>query len=564
MEKIKKLRKIISFFNIDGYIIPKNDEFFNEYVSDYNDDLKYISNFSGSYGFSIITKNKNYLFVDGRYTIQANQQSGREFKILNIPKKLPGTLFKKKNFRIGFCSKLFTKSTLEKLFSGSKCNLIPFDINLVDKIKKRKSFNSKKNIYQISNLYSGHECKKKVAIVSNKLKKNKKDLAFISAPENVAWLLNIRGNDSNYSPIANCRVIISADKKIFLFIDKKKVSPKLKFKVKYLKIIEPDHLKNFILSIKNKKVCIDKSTSSIYFENLFKKNNQIFKGEDFIYLLKSVKNQVEIDQIKKAHIYDGVALTKFIFWLKDNFRKFPISEIAAEKKLLSFRKRNRRFKFLSFPTISSTGSNGAIVHYRATPETNKVLKKGNLYLVDSGGQYYYGTTDVTRTLSLDNKNYRIKNIYTRVLKGHIAVAKFKIKNNTLGFHIDKVARKYLNQMKLDYNHGTGHGVGYFLNVHEGPQAISKFNKNTFKKGMILSNEPGYYEKNKFGIRIENLVSVVKKKKHLNFENLTMAPIEKDLIDKKLMRKDEIKWLNNYHKKVYLNLHKFMNSREKRS
>ena len=221
MEKIKKLRKIISFFNIDGYIIPKNDEFFNEYVSDYNDDLKYISNFSGSYGFSIITKNKNYLFVDGRYTIQANQQSGREFKILNIPKKLPGTLFKKKNFRIGFCSKLFTKSTLEKLFSGSKCNLIPFDINLVDKIKKRKSFNSKKNIYQISNLYSGHECKKKVAIVSNKLKKNKKDLAFISAPENVAWLLNIRGNDSNYSPIANCRVIISADKKIFLFIDKK-------------------------------------------------------------------------------------------------------------------------------------------------------------------------------------------------------------------------------------------------------------------------------------------------------------------------------------------------------
>ena len=167
---------------------------------------------------------------------------------------------------------------------------------------------------------------------------------------------------------------------------------------------------------------------------IYSKNNQIFKGEDFIYLLKSVKNQVEIDQIKKAHIYDGVALTKFIFWLKDNFRKFPISEIAAEKKLLSFRKRNRRFKFLSFPTISSTGSNGAIVHYRATPETNKVLKKGNLYLVDSGGQYYYGTTDVTRTLSLDNKNYKIKNIYTRVLKGHIAVAKFKIKNNTQFSH----------------------------------------------------------------------------------------------------------------------------------
>jgi Xaa-Pro aminopeptidase len=247
--------------------------------------------------------------------------------------------------------------------------------------------------------------------------------------------------------------------------------------------------------------------------------------------------------------------------LKNNFLKKKITEISAEKKLFNFRKKNKKFKFLSFPTISGTGPNGAIIHYKASKNTNRILKKGDIYLVDSGGQYNYGTTDVTRTISLQNSNKRIKNIFTRVLKGHIAVANFSLKKNTSGSTIDSVARKYLKQINLDYAHGTGHGVGYFLNVHEGPHAISRGNKVNFQEGMIVSNEPGYYEKNNFGIRIENLIYVKKIKKNNYFDNLTMAPIDKELVDFKILNKIEKDWLNNYHKKVFDSLKKFMNKTE---
>ena len=227
---------------------------------------------------------------------------------------------------------------------------------------------------------------------------------------------------------------------------------------------------------------------------------------------KAIKNRKEIRNIKLAHKYDGAALTKYLFWIKKNFYKKKITEISASKKLLSFRQKNKKFKFSSFPTISGTGPNGAIIHYKASKKSNRVLKKGDVYLVDSGGQYEFGTTDVTRTISLKNSDKRIKDIFTRVLKGHIAVSSFQLKDNTSGSEIDTQARKYLKKIGLNYSHGTGHGVGYFLNVHEGPQAISKNNKIRFQEGMVVSNEPGYYEKNKFGIRIENLIYVKKEKK----------------------------------------------------
>ena len=265
--------------------------------------------------------------------------------------------------------------------------------------------------------------------------------------------------------------------------------------------------------------------------------------------------------IKKAHIYDGAALTKYLFWIKNNFLKSNITEISAEKKLFDYRKKNKSFNFLSFPTISGTGPNGAIIHYKATKNSNRRLKKGDIYLVDSGGQYKFGTTDVTRTISLENNNQRIKNIFTRVLKGHIAVASYKLKENTTGSQLDKAARKPLRNISLNYAHGTGHGVGYFLNVHEGPHAISNKNKVSFKEGVIVSNEPGYYENGKFGIRIENLVRVKKAKKGFLFKNLTMAPIDKSLINKQILKKNEIDWLNNYHKEVFNNLSKFMNKKE---
>ena len=272
-------------------------------------------------------------------------------------------------------------------------------------------------------------------------------------------------------------------------------------------------------------------------------------------------NKVEIENTIRSHIYDGAALTKFLFWIKRNYKKININEISAQERLLKFRKENKDFKFLSFPTISGSGPNGAIIHYKASKKSNRKLKKGDIYLVDSGGQYNFGTTDVTRTISLNNDSKRIKDIFTRVLRSHITVASYKLKNKTYGAQIDSAARKPLKEINLDYPHGTGHGVGYFLNVHEGPHAISKNNKVNFKEGMILSNEPGYYENGKFGIRIENLIHVKKDKRGCSFENLTMAPIDKTLINKKLLKKKEINWLNNYHDKVYNNLKKFMNKPE---
>jgi len=262
--------------------------------------------------------------------------------------------------------------------------------------------------------------------------------------------------------------------------------------------------------------------------------------------------------MKKSHVIDGVALTKFLFWLKKNFKNKKITEISAQKKLESFRKKNKAYKFPSFSTISGAGPNSAIIHYKASVKSNRTLKKGDLYLVDSGGQYSFGTTDVTRTVSLDSNSKFIKEIYTRVLKGHIAVSDYKLKKNSKGSYVDHSARRHLKKIGLDYPHGTGHGVGYFLNVHEGPQSFSKNNTVSLKNGMIISNEPGYYKEGYFGIRIENLIYIKKNK----FEELTMAPIEKDLIKKKMLNKNEIKWLNGYHSKVKKNLFKFMNRKEK--
>ena len=263
--------------------------------------------------------------------------------------------------------------------------------------------------------------------------------------------------------------------------------------------------------------------------------------------------------MQKSHLVDGIALTRFLFWIKKNYKRNNITELSAQKKLEKFRKLHPSYKFPSFNTISGSGPNSAIIHYNASKKTNRVLRKGELYLVDSGGQYSFGTTDVTRTISLDNNSNYIRNIYTRVLKGHIAVSNFIIKKNTTGSEIDREARKFLKKINLDYPHGTGHGVGYFLNVHEGPQSFSKNNKFNLKDGMIISNEPGYYKEGSFGIRIENLIYIKKNK----FKELTIAPIEKELINKNILDRSEIKWINNYHYKVKKNLIKFMRPSEKK-
>ncbi len=561
MEKINKLKKTFKKEKIDGYIIPKNDEFFGEYIPDHNDRLNFISNFSGSYGFALILEGQNYLFVDGRYTLQANNQSGKFYKIITIPDKMPSDILKRKKLTIGYDPNLFTKKSLSFLFGKSKCIYKPIINNLIDKIWKRKINKNEKKFFVLPDSSVSEKYQSKINKIANYLKKIKSDYLFITASENNAWLLNIRGRDTKYTPIPYSYILIDKNRNIKFFCDLKKISLSLKKKFKGIKFLDIRFSAKKISEIKNKKFIIDKNSCSDFFENIIRENNQIVNFQDPIYFFKATKGKQEIENIKKAHIYDGVALTKYLFWLKKNFDKKTITEISASRKLFNFRKKNKNFQFSSFPTISGTGPNGAIIHYKASEKTNRKLKKGDIYLVDSGGQYEFGTTDVTRTISLKNSNKRIKDIFTRILKGHIAVANFNLKKNTTGTEIDNSARKYLKQIGLNYAHGTGHGVGYFLNVHEGPHAISKNNTINFQEGMIVSNEPGYYEKSKFGIRIENLIYVKKKRKKMTFENLTMAPIEKDLINKKNLNVNEQKWLNNYHKTVFKNLKKFMNKIE---
>ena len=559
MKKLLRLKKFLKVYKLDGYIVPKNDEYFNEYVSLSNDRLKFISNFSGSAGFAIILKKKNYLFVDGRYTIQAKIQSGDNFKIVTIPQKFPKDILKsQKKLIIGFDPKLHSEKQINFLFNIKNVTLKSINKNLIDVIWSQKPKDLIKPFFSISQKSAGESVQKKIKKIKNFLLKNKVEHLLVTAPENVAWILNIRGYDSAFSPIPNARLLINNKGNINLFSNPKKIKAIKKIFHKKINYYNENEIEKKLINLYKNNIWLDSLSCSVHHKNLLKKRNKIVEKIDPIYFFKSIKNSTEIKNMKKSHVIDGIALTKFLFWLKKNFKRKKITEISAQEKLEKFRKMNKAYKFPSFSTISGTGPNSAIIHYKASPKSNRTLKKGDLYLVDSGGQYSFGTTDVTRTLSLENNSRFTKETYTRVLKGHIAVSNYKIRKNSSGSNIDKNARKSLNEVKLDYPHGTGHGVGYFLNVHEGPQSFSKNNKINLKPGMIISNEPGYYKEGSFGIRIENLIYIKKNK----FEELTMAPIEKDLIEKKMLNKKEIIWLNKYHSKVKRHLYKFMNLEEK--
>ena len=554
---INNLRLQFFKYNIDGYIIPKNDEYFTEYSK--INRLKTISNFSGSAGLAVILKSKNYLFTDGRYSIQSQIESGKNFKIVNSEKLVNCNLFK--NLTLGIDPALFTYQQIKKFFlRHSKVKFI--NENLIDKIKK-PSVNKSYPFFSLSNNIVGENCKSKVKKISNYMKRFNADFIFISAPENIAWILNIRGKDGPNSPVPNARLLITKTNKIFLITKIQKCKKLIKNKIiKLHQFIDEKKFSKNILSLKGKNFIIDGISCSIFFEDIIKSKFKIVNREDPTYFLKSIKNKVEINNMKKAHISDGVALTKFLYWMK-NTNKKKITEVDAQNKLESFRKKNKNYLYPSFETIAGTGKNGAIIHYRANKKNCQIIKNKDIFLCDSGGQYKYGTTDVTRTICFSKPNKNIKNIFTYVLKGHIAVTTTNLKKINVGKKIDIRARKFLKQNNLDYAHGTGHGVGFFLNVHEGPQSISKFNNIKIKEGMILSNEPGYYRKNKFGIRIENLIYVKKNYKKIFFENLTLAPIEKDLINFSLLSKIEKDYLFKYHLNVYLNISKYLNHKEKK-
>jgi len=557
INKIKILRNKFKRYNIDGYIIPKNDEYFTEYSK--INRLKIISNFSGSAGLAVILKNKNYLFTDGRYTIQSQIESGKNFKIISYEKIINCDLFQ--NLTLGIDPKLFTYDQIKKFFL--KKNKIKFiNNNLIDEIESPK-INDNFPFFSLSKKIVGESHISKINKISKYLKINNSDYLFVSAPENVAWILNIRGGDSPNSPVPNSRLIIGKDKKIFFIAKIKKNKKLLKEKIIHSnKLIEISEFSKKILELKGNNFIIDNKSCSIFYEDIIKSQFKITKREDPTYLLKAIKNKIEIKNMINAHIFDGAALTKFLYWIK-KVNKKQINEVQAQNKLESFRKMNKNYLYPSFDTIAGSGKNGAIVHYRAKKENCRIIRKEDILLCDSGGQYKYGTTDVTRTICFSRPKKYISDIFTKVLKGHIAVANTNLKKDNIGSKIDKRARKFLKKSGLDYAHGTGHGVGFFLNVHEGPQSISKINKVKIREGMILSNEPGYYKKNSFGIRIENLIFVKKTKNKIFFENLTLAPIEKELINYKLLTSMEKNYLFKYHVNVYSKISKYLNLKERK-
>ena len=563
LDNLNKLKKVLIKKNIDAYLVPKNDCFFNEFIKTGNDRLRYVSNFTGSAGTALILHKKNYLFVDGRYTIQAKRESGHLFSIIDISKINISSFLKKNytNIKIGFDPNLFRFQAIKNILK-EKINLVSIEKNLIEQVWKDKKKEVYKNAFILENQYCGISHIKKIKNLRDLLDINKKNSFFISSNENVCWLLNIRGEDSIYSPLLNAFALIQQNK-ITVFCNLKKVDNKLikSFK-KDVQFSDIKSLKEKLIRTKIFSVKIDPATTSYGLIKFLQSSKIKCKFiQDPIFHLKSKKNKIEIQNLKIAHMFDGVALVKLFFWINQFKNKKKINEISCQKQLENFRKENSFYLGPSFPPISGFNKNGAIIHYNATNKTNQLLTGNGIYLLDTGGQYLWGTTDVTRTISLGKPSLYKKNIYTRILKGHLELRNFQLKNNTTGAQLDRAARKYLKQIGLDYPHSTGHGVGYCLNVHESPPSISKKSKDKFAVGQVVSNEPGYYLERQFGMRIENLIYVNKIKKKLLFEDLTLVPYDKNLINKDLLSRLEIKYLNNYHKEVFEKLNSFLNLKE---
>ena len=546
-------------------------------MPEFNQRLKWLTNFSGSSGVLFLIKNELLFFTDGRYTSQAKKELPKNFKIFDSSKENIFDWIKlnldKKKVRILIDSKIndyFFVNKLDLLCNSIKNKLVIRNKVLLDDLWKRKIPFKENSVYLLSRKFTGLSVDEKLNKI--KLSSLETDLILVTSPESVAWLLNFRGCDLDNTPIVFSNLLINNNnKKLILFINEKKVQRHIKIKLEKnynLEIFPEDNLKQRLINeSKNKTIMLPKNIPYFFYNILKSCKARIIWGEDLCLSHRSIKNYTELKNIKECHIHDAVALVRFLYWLeKQDFSK-NINEIKASKKLEELRKKNKNFISPSFPTISAFGENGAIIHYCPQESNSKLLKEGQLYLCDSGGQYIYGTTDVTRTVLIGKKTKYLKEFqdnYTRVLIGHINLTSLKFPDDTKGYQIDVIARVALWETFKDYAHGTGHGVGSFLSVHEGPQSISRGISNTIlKPGMIVSIEPGYYKEKKYGIRLENLV-VIKKTIHnkfLMFEPLTMVPFQKKLINKKIMTSNHITWLNSYHKFVYKMLKNFLSKSE---
>ena len=570
-KKIRLLSNLLKKKGCNYYLLPRTDKFLNEFISEEDERVKWLTGFTGSFAFVIISLKKNLIFTDGRYINQIKKEVDQKtFKILNINEKDPILWLRdeiKAKEKVLIDSWLFASNNfnyIKKIIEKKRCEVLLSKEIFIDKIWKKKLNRINKKIFIRETKYSGISFKNKIKVIKKILKKKRINNFFFSSPESISWLLNIRSNEIKYTPIALSFLLLNLDDKSY-FCGKKNGNIE-KYFGPYFNIFDIKNLKEVLINfaITNKEIYLDPNKTPYFIENFFKTVGLDVKySEDPCTNLKLIKNFTEIKGSKSSHIRDGASVCKFLFWLDEIIKNNKkVTELTASKKLFDYRKKNKLFYGLSFETISGFGSNGSIIHYRVSKSTNKTLKKNNLYLFDSGAQYLDGTTDVSRTISIgDNPTNEQKEIFTRVLKGNIELSNYNFTEKTKGSELDKIARKYLQKKKYDYPHGTGHGVGSFLSVHEGPISISKKSNTKFKKGMFLTNEPGFYKKNEYGIRIENMLLVVKRNKFLSFKVLTLVPIDIKLIDLNLLNIREKKWLNNYHNKVFDKINKFLSKKE---
>ena len=561
-EKIKSLRSLMSKNKIGAYLIPRADCFQGEFISENDNRLKWITNFSGSAGLCIVTIKSIVLFVDGRYTIQAEvEKNNSQILIKKLEKKTIYNWLKKNIFvfnKIGFDPWLHTineindyKNEFKGIYKLKKVE------NLIDKLWVDKPKETINQIFKLSEKYSGESYSSKLNELDNLKNKLKADYIIYTLPESISWLGNIRGFDIPNTPSVKSYAIQGKNSNLEIFVIKEKLTESL---IKSFETnIKFSNIKFFSKRLKKLKgkIWLDSNNCPAAVENLLSsKRAKILNKSDPVLLKKSIKNRVEIQNSKIAHRKDGLAMINLLYWLEKNKRR-KLSEIDIIETLSNFRKRSTNYVGPSFDTICGSGPNGAIIHYKANLKTNRILRNGDLILIDSGGQYLEGTTDITRTIGFGKVDHLRRKHYTLVLKGMIAISKLKWPIGLSGKDLDSIARYNLWQENLDYEHGTGHGVGSFLSVHEGPQAISKWNEVELKPGMIVSNEPGYYLKNSNGIRIENLLLIKEPKKltrmqkipTLYFETLTYCPLDKELIIKDLLDRSEIEWINNYHLQI---------------
>ena len=565
-DRLKALREELARRKLDGFVVPLTDEHMSEYVGAYAQRLAWLTGFQGSAGAAVVLPAEAAIFVDGRYTLQVREQvDGDHWSYQSVPQTSTAAWLEEHapdGGRIGYDPWLHTKAWVaaaKKALATKGAELVAVDTNPVDAVWPDRPAPSDARLVVQPDALTGKSSAAKRADVADWLTAKKADSTVLSALDSIAWAFNVRGKDVDRTPVALAYAIVHADATADLYVAPDKIDDQVAQHLgNGVRLHDRKDFEPALRSMKGKTVAADPERAvAAIFEALSGGGASLIEERDPVVLAKAIKNQVEIGGHKAAQARDGAALCRFLYWLSVEAQGGRIDELTASDRLHAFRAESGLLKDLSFDTISGAGPNGAVVHYRASEATNRLLEPNSLYLVDSGGQYQDGTTDVTRTVAIGTPTAEMRDRYTRVLKGHVAIARAVFPKGTRGGQLDVLARQYLWAAGLDYAHGTGHGVGAYLSVHEGPQRIAIFNggDEPLQPGMILSNEPGYYKAGEYGIRIENLILTEERaidgaeKAMLGFETLTFAPYDRALIDISLLDSGEIAWIDAYHARV---------------